>query len=323
MYDLSLIIPIFNEQDLISELYRRVSETLDKLHISHEVIVVSDGSTDQSVAKIIELRKYNSAWKIIELSKNFGHHSACTAGLDYARGKCVIFMDADLQDPPEMIAAFVEKWKEGYEIIYAVKKKRKESFFRRYVFILFYRVLNFLSAIDLPLDAGVFCLLDSKAAQALRLIKERHRYLAGLRAWIGFRQIAVPYEREERFAGTRKQTTAKLLSLAFDAIFSFSYIPLRLATGIGIVFAAFSAIVITHALYEKFITHQALLGWTSILGAVILTGGLILFMLGIIGEYIARIYDEIKERPIYLVRNFIGFDKILEAPPENPTKSRL
>jgi len=303
---IGVIVPIYNEEENLPELERRLSAVLAATGLDYEVILVDDGSKDGSLRLMRELNKKDPRWKAIALSRNFGHGAACTSGLDHVDADAVVFLDADLQDPPELIPEFIKKWREGFSVVYGARTGRPESFFRQAITGVFYRLLNSLSATPLPLDAGIFSLLDKAAADGLRKLPERHRYLTGLRGWVGFAQASVAYQRQSRHASQPKQSLVKLVTLAFDAIFGFSSAPLRLATIIGLLMAAGSFLLSLNVLYDKFFTDKPIIGWSSTMVLISWTGGAILFTLGIIGEYIGRIYDEIKQRPIYLIKEKVG-----------------
>jgi polyisoprenyl-phosphate glycosyltransferase len=305
---LCVIVPFFNEETLLPELKRRLSAVMDSMGSPYEVIAVDDGSQDGTAGILRRIHAEDRRWKVLELSRNFGHGSACTAGLDHTRADVVAFLDADLQDPPELIPIFLAKWREGYDVVYGSRTKRGESAVRRGLVRGFYRILNALSDTALPEDAGIFSLLDRQAVDALRQLPERHRYLTGLRSWVGFRQTGVPYEREVRRGAPPSQTWAKLFGLAADAIFSFSSIPLRLATLMGLALALGSFLLAAEIVYLKLFTQRPILGWSSTMLAIVLIGGMILATLGIIGEYVGRIYNEIKQRPLYIIKDKMGFD---------------
>ncbi len=303
---LAVIVPVFNEEENLPELKRRLSLVLAATGMDHEVILVDDGSRDRSLEFMRGFHKEDPRWKLISLSRNFGHGAACTSGLEHANADAIVFLDADLQDPPELIPEFIKKWREGYAVVFGARTGRPESWLRQMITGIFYRLINSLSATPLPIDAGIFSLLDKSAADSLRRLPERHRYLTGLRAWVGFHQTSILYARQSRHASQPKQSLVKLVSLALDAIFGFSSAPLRLATLIGLVMAAGSFVLSLNVLYDKFFTNKPIVGWSSTMVAITWTGGAILFTLGIIGEYVGRIYDEIKQRPIYLVKEKAG-----------------
>lgn len=306
----SIVIPIFNEAATLSELWRQIKVVIDDLTDSCEVIFVDDGSSDDSYAKLLQLHQENPEIKLIRLSRNFGHQPALTAGIEKAVGKAVILMDGDLQDSPQAIVQFIAKWQQGYDVVYAVREKRKEFWLKRLAFVLFYRLLNFLSGMKLPIDAGIFSLMDRQVVNALCQMPERNRYLSGLRAYAGFKQTGILVERGSRYQGQPKVTLSKLFKLAFDGIFSFSTVPLKIATIFGLISAIASFVIGMCGLYFKFILGKNLLSWAYGLTTTFFMGGVQLIFLGIIGEYIARIYDEVKQRPYYLVRDTKGFHSV-------------
>jgi len=299
--DISVIIPVYNEEENLPELYRRLTDTLAPAG-KYEIIFVNDGSSDKSVEIIKGLNESDAHIRLINFSRNFGHQAAITAGIDYSRGRAVILMDADLQDPPEVLTKMISLWKEGNEVVYAVRQNRKEFFLKRTAYFTFYRLLQFIANIDIPLDSGDFCLMDKKVVDQLKALPERNRFLRGLRSWVGFKQTALPYERDARHAGATKYSFRKLVKLALDGIVSFSSFPLRLATFIGFFTCSLSIIYLLVAVVAHFIGNPPQ-GWTSIVAVVLLIGGIQLIILGIIGEYIARIYEESKQRPTYIVRD--------------------
>jgi len=306
--DYTIIIPIFNEAATLLELWNQLKQVLGKLKGTSEVIFVNDGSTDSSLQIITELTVQHPEVKIIALSRNFGHQCALSAGIDHAEGKSVILMDGDLQDSPHAIFDLVQKWKEGYDVVYAIRRKRKENWLKRVGFVSFYRVLNSLSNLKLPLDAGIFSLLDRKVVLALRNMPERNKYITGLRAYAGFRQIGVVVERGSRYQGEPKVTPTKLIKLALDGIFSFSTVPLRVATFFGFVCAISAFTIGLIGIYFKFVLGKELLSWAYGLTTTFFIGGIQLICLGIIGEYVGRIYEEVKRRPYYVVDKKVGFD---------------
>lgn len=268
---------------------------------------VDDGSRDGSARWIGDRRAEDGRVKLLRLSRNFGHQAAVTAGLAHASGRAVVLMDGDLQDPPELIPSLVAKWREGYEVVHTVKTRRKESWSRRAAFRAFYWMIRSLSSeTDLPLQAGLFSLLDRRVVDELGRMPERNRYLAGLRAWVGFRQASVEYERDARWSGEPRVSVARLFRLAFDGIFSFSNLPLRLATLLGLVVSLSAFVLMATVLYQKLFTDRAILGWASLMTSVLFLGGVVLVTIGIIGEYTGRIYDEVKRRPLYVVAERLG-----------------
>ncbi len=306
---ISIIIPIYNEEKIISELYKRLVESLKSYDGNYEVIFVNDGSTDNAFSILKTLCKNDINIKLIDLSRNFGHQLAITSGIDFATGDAIILMDGDLQDPPELIPKLIEKWKNGFDVVYTIKTSRKENFLKKFAFKSFYKLMQRFSSIAIPMEAGNFSLMDKKVFETLKTMKEKNRYIPGMRAWIGFKQIGIEFAREDRFAGKPQMTFSRLIKLAFDGIFSFSNIPLRFATYLGFVSAVISFLGIVYVLYSKVFTDKAISGWASTIVAILFIGGMILLTLGIIGEYIGRIYDEIKNRPMYLIKEKIGFEK--------------
>jgi polyisoprenyl-phosphate glycosyltransferase len=302
----SVIIPIYNEEKTLPELHRRLSAALRPLDGSVEIILVDDGSRDASFELMKSTRLNDPRVKILRLSRNFGHQVAISAGIDIARGDAVILMDGDLQDPPELLANMIERWKEGYQVVYTVKRSRRENPLKRFAFRSFYRVIRSVSTIEIPMEAGNFSLLDRRVVEILRTMPERNRYISGLRAWTGFRQIGIPYDREARFSGRPQMSYRRLLELALDGIFSFSKAPLRVAVYIGIFSALIAFLGGLWVLSQKLFTDRAILGWASTIVSISFLGGLILMTLGIIGEYIGRIYDEVKQRPLYVVQETVG-----------------
>ncbi|MGD1700230.1 glycosyltransferase family 2 protein [Dapis sp. BLCC M229] len=307
--DYSVVIPIFNESEIIPELWRRLSDVLDRVDGSSEVIFINDGSVDNSFELLKEISHKNQEVKIISFSRNFGHQCALSAGIDHANGKAVILMDGDLQDSPEAIISFSRLWQQGYDVVYAIRKNRKEKWLKRLAFKSFYYIQRKLSGIVTPMDAGIFSLMDRKVILTLRQMPERNKYLSGLRAYAGFKQIGVYVERGPRYRGEPKVSVSKLFKLAFDGIFSFSTIPLKMATILGLVSAIVSFIIGLIGLYVKFILGQEFLSWAYGLTTTFFMGGIQLLSLGIIGEYIGRIYDEVRQRPYYIIDEKIGFEE--------------
>jgi dolichol-phosphate mannosyltransferase len=303
---LSVVVPIKDEIDTLPELTRRLSDVLTGELSDSEIVFVDDGSADGSARWIADRHGDDPRVKLVRLSRNFGHQAAVTAGLAHTSGRAVVLMDGDLQDPPELIPALIEKWREGNEIVHTVKIRRQESWPRRIAFRVFYRMIRSVSETDLPLQAGLFSLLDRRVVDELERMPERNRYLAGLRAWVGFRQTALEYERDARWSGTPRVSVARLFRLAFDGIFSFSNLPLRLATMLGLVVSLAAFLLMATILYLRLFTDRAILGWASLMTSTLFLGGVILVTIGIIGEYTGRIYDEVKRRPLYVVAERVG-----------------
>ena len=323
---ISLVIPVFNEEASLAELYRRVTAVMEMSHTPYELIFVNDCSTDRSPPLLHELATHDSRVKILTFSRNFGHQLAITAGLDYSHGDAVIVMDADLQDPPDVLPELLAKWQEGYDVVYAVRTAREgESAFKRGTAILFYRLLKRLAGVEIPVDAGDFRLMSRRAVTALGTLRERHRFVRGLSSWIGFRQASVSYARATRYAGETKYPWRKMLTFACDGIASFSFAPLRIATYLGLGASFVSFLYIVYALWIKFFTDRSVAGWASLVVAVLFIGGVQLLTLGIIGEYIGRMFEEIKQRPLYIVADTVGFSSTTQETtptpetPEQPT----
>jgi polyisoprenyl-phosphate glycosyltransferase len=317
----SIVIPIYNEERILPELHRRLQESTGRLGGDIEVILIDDGSRDASFGIMKQIHGEDPRFKAVHLSRNFGHQIAISAGLDLASGDAVLIMDGDLQDPPELLSAMVDHWKNGYQVVYTVKRSRKEHRLKRIAFRSFYRLMQALSTVKIPLEAGNFSLLDRSVVDVLRSMPERHRYISGMRAWAGFSQIGVEYDRDARFAGKAQMSFGKLVELALDGIFSFSQAPLRMAVYIGLASAGVSFLGGLFVLYEKLFTDRAILGWASTIVSIAFLGGLILMTLGIIGEYIGRIYDEVKQRPLYIIGETLGFGE-KSAPSARGTATR-
>ena len=305
--DLSLVFPIFNEEANLVELFSRVTEIIDQLTLHNvEIIFVNDGSSDQSEQIIRSLKATDPRVKLINFSRNFGHQAAITAGIDFSRGNATILMDSDLQDPPHVIGEMVQKWRDGAEIVYAVRRKRNDDGIVKRIFaFVFYRLLQFVTNINIPLDSGDFCLLDKKVTDYLKVLPEKNRYLRGLRSWLGFNQVAVTFDRPARFAGIPKYTFRKSLGLAINGIVGFSSFPLRLAAFTGFFSCGVAVILLMYAFSSFFFEVSIARGWTSLVVVVLTIGGVQLILLGSIGEYIGRIYDEVKQRPNYVIREFL------------------
>lgn len=306
----SIVIPMYNEEEVIKETYNRLKEVMDQSSESYELLFVNDGSKDRSAQIIAELARTDKNIRLIDFSRNFGHQIAVTAGMDYARGQAVVIIDADLQDPPEVIPRMLEKWREGYDVVYGKRLKRQgETFFKKFTAYLFYRILGALTDDNIPKDTGDFRLIDRKVCDAMKQLNEKNRFLRGMINWVGFKQTAVEYIREERWAGETKYPLKKMLKLATDGIFSFSYKPLKLATYIGFLLSASGFLYLLYVLYQRLFTLNTQTGWASIIAVNLIFNGITLVILGILGEYVGRIYEEVKGRPLYIVKEVIGLEE--------------
>lgn len=310
----SIIVPIYYEEMVIPELYQRVAQIMEQSGESWELVCINDGSRDRSLELLLELRRQDPRVKILDFSRNFGHQVAISAGIDFAEGDAVVIIDADLQDPPEVILDLIARWREGYEVVFAQRGERAgESAFKVWTASLFYRILRAVSDVDIPLDAGDFRLMDRRVVLTMRKLREKHRFMRGLSSWVGFRQIGVTYNRAERFAGETKYPLRKMLRLTADAITSFSYLPLRLATYLGFVMAILSLVGIVATVAMRLSGSNAFFGQATTLVSVLFLGGIQLICLGVIGEYLGRIYDEVKGRPLYIVAQAYGFTQPEDA----------
>jgi glycosyltransferase involved in cell wall biosynthesis len=299
----SVIAPVYNEIGNLPELYRRVKETLDKTGKSWELLMVDDGSTDGSTDEIRKLAAQDAQVKPIIFARNFGHQIAVTAGLDYAQGNAVVIIDADLQDPPEVILDLISKWKEGFEVVFAQRSEREgETWFKLLTASIFYRLIYRITDVNIPMDTGDFRLLDRKVVDIMTQMRERHRFLRGMSSWVGFKQTGIVYKRAARYSGVTKYPFKKMLKFASDAITSFSYFPLQMAMYLGFFAAGISIIAIPVVVILRMVGLHAFVGQATTLIAVLFLGGVQLISLGILGEYIGRLYDEAKGRPLYIVR---------------------
>jgi dolichol-phosphate mannosyltransferase len=306
-FRLSVAVPIHNEESVLPELLTRVLGVLDKIEGGpHELLFVDDGSMDRTLVLLEEAAQRDSRIMVLSLSRNFGHQAALTAALDHVTGDATVLMDGDLQDEPESIPRFLEKFFEGYDVVYAQRTRRKEAWPLRLSYYIFYRLMARLSDMKLPLDAGDFALMSRRVVEHLQRLRELHRYLRGLRSWVGFRQIGIPVERSERHSGRSKYSVLRLLKLAFDGIFAFSIVPIRAAAILGALAILFSGIFSVYAIYAKVFLHQSPQGFTALLLLITFLGGVLLFFLGVIGEYVGRIYEGTKGRPIYVIGRLIG-----------------
>ena len=318
-FRLSIAIPLHNEEAVIPELLSRVAKTLNSIEGGpHEVVLVDDGSTDATAAMLEEAARHDARLIVVVLSRNFGHQAALTAALDQVTGDAVILMDADLQDRPEAIPSFLEKYRQGYDVVYARRMNRMEPFWLRASYKAYYRLLETISDMNIPIDAGDFGLVSHRVAKELQRLPEHHRYLRGLRSWVGFRQIGIEVERDPRFAGKPKYNLRRLFKLAFDGIFSFSTVPIRAASLFGLFALAASSIYALYTLYAKLVLHISPQGFTAIIILVTFLSGVQLTFLGVIGEYLGRVYEEAKTRPAYIVERITRN----RAAPDEPDKKK-
>jgi dolichol-phosphate mannosyltransferase len=304
---LSLAVPLHNEESVLPELLRRLPSVLDSLPGGpHEIVFVDDGSSDRTFEMLKEAALLDPRILVLSLSRNFGHQTAITAALDHVTGDAVVVMDGDLQDVPEVIPQFVQKFQEGFDVVYAKRVRRKEPWPLRLCYFVFYRMMATLSDIRLPLDSGDFGLMSRRVISQLRQMPEHHRYLRGLRSWVGFRQAGIAVERAERHSGKSKYSLMRLIKLAFDGIFAFSIVPIRAAAVVGALVILLSFLYVLFALYAKIFLHESPQGFTALIVAVTFLSGIVLFFLGVIGEYVGRIYEETKARPHYIIGRTAG-----------------
>ena len=307
---LSLVIPVYNEAEALTALEAAIAEQLATLAVTAEVILIDDGSHDGSRELLNEMAARDPRFRTVHFSRNFGHQAAVTAGLHFARGNAVVVMDADLQDPPSLLRTMVDRWKEGYHIVYAQRVKRHgEGPLKRAIAFAYYRLLRRMTDVDMPADTGDFCLMDRRVVDLLNRMPERNRYLRGLRAWLGFRQASVAFERPPRQAGEPKYTFWKSLALGVNGVVGFSKVPLRFATYLGLVVSAVSAVLTVWAFYQRLVGGDTVRGWASTMVVMLMLGGVQLLMIGVVGEYLSRIYDEVKQRPMFVIDEVRGFDR--------------
>lgn len=310
---LSVVVPLFNEQAIVPQLCDRLFLALGALGYPYEIVIVDDGSRDQTRLLLVERAKLHPQLRIVCLSRNFGLQSAVAAGLAHAKGDVVVLMDGDLQDPPELIGRLVAEWQKGAEVVYTTKKTRAETGLRRLAIDAFHKIYPKLTG--LQAGAGNFSLIDGKALSVINALPEHNRYLPGIRNWVGFQQVELSFDRDARAAGEPRMSAKRLIKLALDGIFGFSYLPLRASTVIGLLACTLGLLLVVWVLVERFVTHTAVLGWPSMVIAVCLLGGAQLVSLGILGEYIGRIYDEVRGRPNYVVGQVVRFDGASDDPP--------
>lgn len=316
---ISVVIPCYNEEEVLPQLFARLGAAAETWGEEYEILLVDDGSRDATWQLILEQHARDVRWRGISFARNFGHQTAISAGIHYARGCAVILMDADLQDPPEQLHRFIAAWKDGNEVVYAIRATRKENVLKRAAYKAFYRVLRRLASIEIPLDSGDFCLMDRKVVDVLNAMPERNRFVRGLRSWAGFRQIGLEYDRDARAAGEVKYTFRKLVKLALDGVVSFSTTPLRMATYLGFVVSFFAllgaAVTILQRIFVEWFTRMGfpyVPGFYALFTGMLFLGGVQLISLGIIGEYLGRIFDEVKGRPLWTIRETAGLE--MDAP---------
>jgi glycosyltransferase involved in cell wall biosynthesis len=313
---LSVVIPLLNEEDVIPELDRRLQHLFESLGaITWETIFVDDGSTDRSSELLQALAAAEPRYRILSLSRNFGHQIAMTAGLDHAEGDAVVVMDADLQDPPDLVREMLDKWREGFDVVYAVRSKREgDSLFKRGTAAIFYRLMRLMVGIDIPVDTGDFRLTSRRVVLALRALRETHRFVRGFVVWVGFKQTAVTFVRAGRFAGTTKYPLRKMLRFAVDGITSFSIVPLRFSSFLSVLCGLVALGIAFWAGWVHFFVNGVVPGWTSIVLAITLVSAAQFLMIGILGEYVGRIYEEVKQRPLYVVGDRKNLDDAASQP---------
>lgn len=322
--DLSIVIPIYNEESNIQLLYDRLRQVVQEMQVSYEMIFVNDGSQDRSLEMIQDLSVKDARVKFIDFSRNFGHQIAVTAGLDHTQGEAVVIIDADLQDPPELIKDLYEKMKEGYEVVYARRRRRKgESVLKRFTASIFYRLLSRITSINIPLDTGDFRIIHRKVVEQLRKMPEQHKFLRGQIAWIGFRQTFVEYDRDERHGGETGYTYAKMIRFAIDGITSFSDFPLKVTTWVGFFCSGIAFLLILYALGSWLFQDETVYerGWASLMVSILFIGGIMLIGIGVIGEYISRLSQNIRQRPLYVINETNAADASPKPQPEAPSTS--
>jgi dolichol-phosphate mannosyltransferase len=303
----SLVLPIYNEEPVIPELSKRLTALLSQIELEVEVVFVNDGSRDRSFEMLRDLAEENPSYRVLSFSRNFGHQAAITAGVDYATGAAVVVMDADLQDPPEVVLEMVARWQEGYDVVYARRRSREgESWFKLLTAKWFYRMFAAMVPIEVPLDTGDFRLMSRRVVRELRELRETHRFVRGIVSWVGFKQIAVFYDRPARFAGETKYPLTKMIRFAIDGITSFSVTPLRISTYIGFATGLFGFGVAAWAIFGKIVLHNTVQGWTAVMVLISIVSAVQFLMIGIVGEYVGRVYEQVKQRPIYIVADTVN-----------------
>jgi len=309
-YLISIVIPVFNEQEVLPTMYDRLKEAISRIDMPTEIIFVNDGSIDNSMGVLLEFMSRDEDVRILDFSRNYGHQAALSAGMQYSRGNAVITMDADLQHPPELIPELIKKWEEGFDVVYTCRTTNANAtFFKNITSTFFYEIINKLSNINIPQGAADFRLLDQKVIDSFRLLNEQRLFIRGLISWMGYRQIGIPYEAPERYSGTSKYTLFRMIRFAVDGITSFSSVPLYFSASIGIFISLISFIYGAFVIYSWLFTGTVIEGWASLMIVSLFVGGIQLITLGILGVYLGRVYDESKRRPRYLLRQKFGFNE--------------
>lgn len=303
--EISVVIPVYNEAENLPALYARLSKVLQDIGMDYEIVFIDDGSRDTSLEYLQRLASQDTHIIVVELARNFGHQVAISAGLDHTRGNAVIVMDADLQDPPEVLPQFIARWQEGYDVVYAIREQRKEVWFKRTAYAVFYRILQRVANIEIPLDAGDFCIMDRRMVDLLAGMPERNRFVRGIRSWIGLKQVGLTYERHARHAGRPKYTFSRLVYLALDGLVSFSYLPLRVITMLGFGVSLLSILMAIFYAIKKLTVGLNPPGFATIVVSIFFLAGMQLITIGVIGEYVGRIFEEVKRRPLYVVRRVV------------------
>jgi dolichol-phosphate mannosyltransferase len=304
--EISVVLPVFNEEQNLPVLYERLKAVLDGEGLTYEIVFVDDGSSDGSTAMLWKLAEMDPHVRVVELARNFGHQVAISAGLDFARGDAVIVMDADLQDPPEVLPQFIAEWRAGNDVVYAIRERRKESWPKRMAYTAFYRMLRKVSNVEIPLDAGDFCIMDRRVVNLLQSMPERNRFVRGIRSWVGLHQTGLSYERQARYAGRPKYTFGRLMLLALDGFISFSHTPLRVASLLGLSISLLSFLLAGFYFVKKLTTGLSPPGFATLVVSIFFLAGIQLITIGVMGEYVGRIFDEVKQRPLYIVRRVTG-----------------
>lgn len=309
--EISIVVPLYNEELVIGEMARRLTEAMDGTGLDYEILMVNDGSRDRTAELARDICAADPRFKLIGFSRNFGHQFAITAGMDRSSGAAVVVIDADLQDPPEVIPEMIAKWREGYQVVYGVREKREgESWFKLATAKIFYRVLKRLTSVEIPVDTGDFRLVDRRVLDEFNRMRERSRFVRGMVSWVGFKQGAVTYVRHQRHAGETKYPFSKMLKFAVDGLLAFSQVPLKLASGLGLAASLVSFVFMVYGVVVKYVAPETVIpGWSSTFSAILFLGGIQLICLGVLGEYIGRIYEEIKNRPLYIVDEEVNFNK--------------